>query len=132
MKTFKVEIKQSHEFSQEDINDIVVTALEGGINYWCGRAKMKLNPDKTYFGVSAEDQENVKYASDIISLGGTLVLHDAESEDKWELDAEKLLKGIAMYCENHNYALSELMDGYDADTADAIVQYAVFNELTFG
>jgi hypothetical protein len=132
MKTFEVKIEQNHEFSQEDINDLMVAALEGGINYWCGRAKMKLNPDKTYFGVSEEDQEKVNYASDIISLGGTLILHDAESEDKWELDAEKMLKGIKMHCENDNLTPSFLMEDYDAGDADNIVQYAIFNELTFG
>ena len=133
MKNFKVEIKQSHEFSLQDINDIIVTALEGGINYWCGKAKMKLNPDKTYFGVAEEDQEKVKYASDVIGYGGVLILFDAEEPtEKWELDADKLLKGIAKYCEENNYALSELMDNYDSDTADGIVQFGLFDELVFG
>ena len=132
MKTFEVKTEKSHKFSAEDINDLVVTALEGGINFWCGKAEMKLNPDKTYFGIAPEDQDKVKYASDIISLGGVLILHDAESDEKWELDLEKMLKGIKMQCENRNVAPSDLMDDYDAEDADCIVQYAVMDELVFG
>lgn len=133
MKTFKVEVKQSHEFSLEDINDLVVTALEGGINYWCGRAKIKKDTDGTYYGVAKEDQEKVKYASDVIGFGGVLILVDAEDPtEKWELDAENLCKGIRMHCENTGIALSDLMDNYDAGDADSIVQYACMGELVFG
>jgi len=131
-KTFKVEIKQSHEFSVEDINDLIVAALEGGINYWCRKAVIKLDADKNYIGVEPEDQEKVTYASDVIGYNGVLILYDAESSDKWELDLEKMLKGIAMHCENRNIALSDLLDNHDADDADAIVQYACFGEIVFG
>ena len=132
MKEFKVEIKQNHVFSSEDINDLVVTALEGGINYWCGKAVKKRDADGSFFGIAKEDEDKITYASDLIGYGGVLVLHDAESDDKWELDAEKMVKGIVMHCEKSNIAPSELMDNYDANDADCIVQYAVFGELVFG
>lgn len=120
----------SHEFSIADINDLVVTALEGGINYWCGKAEIKKQKNG-FFGVADEDQDKITYASDVIGYGGVLILHDAESSDKWELTLDNFLKGIKMYCEVNGMALNNLMDNYDADTADQIIQYAVFNELTF-
>ena len=133
MKTFEVKMEQKHNFSIEDINDLVVTALEGGINYWCRSAKIKMDADDNFFGVPAEDQDKVKYASDVIGYGGVLILTDIEDpNEKWELDVEKMLKGIKMQCENTGIALSELMDNYDAGDADCIVQYAVMNEIVFG
>jgi hypothetical protein len=87
---------------------------------------------KDYFGVQAEDQSKVKYASDLISLSGTLILFDAESSDNWELTKEKLMAGIVQHCNVRNITPNDLLEDYDADTADAIVQYALFNELTFG
>jgi len=132
MKDFKVEIVQSHTFSAEDLNDLVVAAIEGGINYWCGQAEKKRNADGSFFGIAKEDEDKITYASDLIGYGGVLILHDAESDDKWELDAEKMLKGIKMHCENRNIALTDLMDNHDADDADAIVQYAVMDEIVFG
>jgi len=130
---YKVEVKKSHEFTREDITDLIVTALEGAINYWCGKAEIVLNEDQTFAGVSPEDQSNVHYASDVIGYGGKLKLTDVEDEDEtWELDLPKTIKGIAKYCEENNVAPSDLMDEYDADTADSIVQYALFDELVYG
>ena len=129
----KVVVTKSHEFTTEDINDLIVTALEGGINYWCGSAKIVKFPNGTFTGVSNEDQTNVRYASDVIGYGGKLTLTDAEDEDEsWELDLPKMLKGIKMYCEDRNEPLSELIDNHDADTADSIIQYALFGEIVYG
>jgi hypothetical protein len=127
-----VEITQKHEFSDEDISDLLVTALEGGINYWCRKAQKVRNDDGTFAGVSAEDQSKVKYASDLIALGGKLILHDIEDEDEsWELDLAKMLNGIKLYCEIKNESLTDLIDNHDAETADCIVQLALFGKLEF-
>jgi hypothetical protein len=130
MNEISITIKQ--EVSPENINDLIVTALEGGINYWCRRAIMKRNEDQSYVGVAPENQDKIKYASDLIGFGGVLVLCDAESSDRWELTLENVLKGIQMHCTNKKISVAELMEDYDADDADAVVQYALFNELVFG
>jgi hypothetical protein len=136
----KVEITATtttkHEFSQEDINDIMSTALEGGITYWCGRAIAKFTEDKkTFVGVAPEDQEkaNKQWISDLIGLGGTIILVDVEDpKERWELDLDKMIKGIQQYCTEQNKNPEDLMDDYDAGDADSIVQYALFNEIVFG
>lgn len=133
MEKLEVTISVTKEFSNEDINDLVSTALEGGITYWCRKAVPMINiEDEMYIGVRAIDQLKVEFASDVISVGGSLKLYDAESSDIWVLNIENLLKGIKMYCEKHNVSPTTLMDDYDAWTADSIVQYALFNELVFG
>ena len=132
MNKLSITMTVSHEFSKEDINDLISTALEGGINYWCSRAVGKRDTDRNYLGVAPEDRDNVQYISDVVSNGGTLVLFDAESSDKWELTLEKMMKGIEMHCTDNKVAPSELMDGYDANDADNIIQYALFGELVFG
>jgi hypothetical protein len=129
----KVVVSKSHVFTTEEINDLIVTALEGGINYWCGKAEIIKFPNGAFVGVSLEDQSNVHYASDVIGYGGKLKMTDVEDDDEvWELDLPKMLKGIQMHCEAHNIAPEDLMDNYDADTADSIVQFALFNEIVFG
>lgn len=127
MATISVKIEKNLEFTDENIDDLMVAGLEGGINYWCGEAKVKEG------SMSEEAYDKIKYASDAISKGGTLILFDAESTDKWELTLEKMLKGIKWYCEKNGYTdADDLMDNYDADSADAIVQYALFDEIVFG
>lgn len=110
--------------TQQDIDDIMCTALEGGICYWCGRAEV--------VGEMLGD-----YAHEQISRGGSLILHDAESSDKWELTLEKFLRGVELYIKNGDRVTVEdfkLVDygELDADDADCIVQYALFGKLVFG
>lgn len=112
----------------EDIDDIMVSALEGGINYWCGKAEV----DGKYLG---------EYASEQISRGGTLILHDTEEGRTELLTKEKLLHGIRMYAEQPNSSdIFEVIDHelhincgmVDAEVADAIIQYAIFSEIFYG
>lgn len=112
----------------EDIDDIMVSALEGGINHWCSVAEVV----GEYLG---------EYGSDQISRGGVLKLHVKGSREVHELTKEKFLKGLEKYVKNPIYSdFLEFVDheirldtGYaDADVADTIIQYALFDELVFG
>ena len=111
--------------TSQDIDDIMVCALEGGINYWCRQAKVV----GKYLG---------RYASDQISCGGTLKLYDAESSDVWELTLDKFLNGMKLAIEQGIGLSVNPSDGsidtceIDADAADAIVQLALFGEVVFG
>ena len=132
MKDLKVTMEVTHTFTSEDINDLITAALEGGINYWCRNAKIKLDTNCNYIGIADEDLPKVIYASDAVGYDGTLILYDAESDDKWELTLEKMLKGIQMYYKDNEMPLNELIDSHDAETADSIIQYAIFDEIVFG
>lgn len=121
---FPVHIEMDVNLTQQDIDDIMVTALEGGINYWCGRAE-----------VVGEMLGN--YASEQISRGGSLILHDAESPDKWELTRDMFLKGVELYFkESHWITVEDFafvdLGCMDAPDADCIIQYALFGKLVFG
>lgn len=121
---FSVHIEVDASITQQDIDNLLCTALEGGICYWCGRAEV--------VGEMLGD-----YAHEQISRGGTLVLHDAESPDKWELTLEKFLKGVERYVKEDGRIMIEdfqIADYGELDAADAdcIVQYALFGKLVFG
>ncbi|MCR5144800.1 MAG: hypothetical protein K6B67_05770 [Lachnospiraceae bacterium] len=119
---------KSYKISNEDIDDIVCTAFEGGINYWCN----KVTPVGKYLG---------EYASEQISRNGSLILHLIEpinGINEYELNKEKLIQGLTMYLENP-YAPYEITCGdcidtcnVDADVADMIIQYALFKEIVLG
>lgn len=116
--------------TNEFIDDVLCTAFEGGITYWCDRVDVKYN-----------DYRGAKYASEVISKGGTLeiVFDDAEFADYdpqfVELTKDKFIKGYKKYVE---FATERKLPVYtdagdiDADIADMIVQYAVFDEVVFG
>jgi hypothetical protein len=109
----------------EHVNDIMVTAIEGGINYWCGKVEI------LYDTVPEMNVARVKYASDVIGYGGSLRLYDVESFDTWVLTPENFRAGLQEFVKMNS--LTEIDPGMiDAGDADTIVQLAIFNDITFG
>lgn len=124
MKKFKVKRKPV-EITAENINDLLTTAFEGGINYWCSNVEI-LNLPREY-------EADKIYASDAIAIGGELRLYDAESSDTWVLTLGKFLSGVEKTLEWGKFAsVEDMMDNHDAETADVLIQYALFNEIVFG
>lgn len=126
-QTFSVHTERDVKLTVEDIDDIMVAALEGGINYWCSEAEV------------AEERRCADWGHEQIARGGALVLHDIEdSSEKWELDLEKFLKGFKLWVEQglDKYGAVQ-KDGtvdcgeIDAACADEIVQLALFGEVQF-
>ncbi len=122
--TVKAEIEAN--LTAQDIDDIMCSALDC-IGYWCRKAEVV---GGEYLG---------EYASDQISRGGSLMLYDAESNDKWELTLEKFLNGVKLWLQNGDDRYHALQkDGtldtceIDGEMADLIVQYALFGEVVFG
>ena len=125
MKEHKIKIETTINLTDQDIDDLMVTVLEGGINYWCDSAVIKFVPDE-------HKTEDGLYASDIISLGGVLELCDNETEETYDLNLSKFLNGVKMVCERNGYnSGEELMDAQDAIIADEIIQYALFGEVQY-
>lgn len=122
----KLENKFDVEITQQDIDDIMCSALEGGINYWCRKAEVVGD----YLG---------EYASEQISRGGSLILYDAESSDKWELTLDNFKDGLHQFLIDFpNNIEGDELNGYyidpsniDGCDADNIVQYALFGSLIF-
>lgn len=111
-----------HEIDDIMIDDICVTAFEGGINYWCDEAKILESsiPEK-FIGMDL-------YASQAISRGASVELFDIEEEEIWLLTPENFQKGLERCANEWNLNLEDL----DADDVDRIIQYALFGEIIFG
>ena len=110
--------------SDEDIDDIMSAALDGGIAYWCCKAKVV----GKYLG---------EYASEQIARGGVLLLYDSEDGSVNELTLEKFLTGLRLWIEDERaFHLTEAgrldVEQIDAAAADAIIQYALFDDVVYG
>jgi hypothetical protein len=105
----------------EEQENIVCTAFEGGISYWC---------------VSAEAMHENKGGDGYCPEGWawSLFLTDECADDDvtvQTLDAESLLKGIQICLEKYPWHVN--LDGdFDAGDADAIVQCAVLGDVIYG
>lgn len=129
-KKFEVHAEITVRLTQQDVDDIMVSALEGGICYWCDR-------------VTVEGQYLGKYASEQISRGGTLKVHVTEPFDEqdtewYELDMEKFAQGFRLWLENGGDRYGAVSNGevdtceIDGEMADLIIQYALFGEVVYG
>lgn len=123
-----------------EIKDVITTAVEGGIYYWA----CLLNDDPDYIKAFKELQKTMKdgpcYCDIIFKVlvdGKAVKFQDAEDTDDgeiWSLTLDKLLTGIKMYEEKCGKSVHKAMDDgdFDANDADAIFQYALFNEIIYG
>ena len=119
----ELNINYKVELDNECIDDIMTTALEGGITYWCDDAEVV----GEYLGEFANEQ---------ISRGGALKLHDSEEDETYELTLDKFLIGLAKLVGERG--LDVIYQGkidpsnIDAEDADTIIQYAIFGEVVYG
>jgi hypothetical protein len=123
--THEIELTYKFQLTDENIRDLIITAFEGGINYWCS-------------GVVESYGDGGPHTSkyDVIPNNGILILGD-DIEGRWvALTLPGLLNGIKMFCNLRgttpaNYFDSDYGD-YDADDADGMIQFAVFGEWVYG
>lgn len=126
MSSIVLEVKLKITVRDQDIDDIMSCALDGGICYWCKAA----NVVGEYLG---------EYASDQISRGGQLELVPYEGDPSVVIDQDAVLRGIRMALEN-DYLRNDMLDtedgklvlDIDGAAADAIIQYGAFGELVYG
>lgn len=101
--------------TDQEAEDILVTALEGGINYW----------------------------ADVIASGrndGVLMAHIRPTEgDDFEpmlIHTGHIQQGVDRLCAKYSarghYCQDLLNDNVDVETADVIVQYAVLGKIVYG
>lgn len=129
MKTIRtMTIFRTVEITDEDIMDIMCSAIEGGIGYWACLD----NSGKEW----ANDNPASETAAKILLDGGTVrFLDDEDRETEYLLTLDKLCNGIQKYItespeildDNSHIECGEV----DAIVADMMVQYAIFGEVMF-
>lgn len=108
--------------SIETLEDIVVTALEGGVGYW----SVLDNSTKPWEKYNFCDLPTSQAAFELLYNGETLKFYDVEDNTEvWQLTWKNLLKGVEMFG-----GVKE--EDIDAEVADQIIQYALFGKVVFG
>lgn len=140
-------IDSAVEFSDRKLSDILITAFEGGVGYWCtilGYVK----PTKP---CPVPDMEEYRHGWYPLAEGGGMIL--ADSEETWEcddvtpdklpqsenaafetlvFDRNKLKRGLALVAARRPAIFARIVDDqYDAGDADVVVQYGCFGDEVF-
>jgi len=132
MTDYKLGIVARQEISYDMFEGIMVTALEGGSNYWY---LIDLNDT----GVSREkyekDPHSVQVAKMIWYDRINLRVLDKEDEDVLlgEVNLTTIKTAFEIICSQYPQTyLNLIQDQYDTEDADIFFQIATMGELTFG
>lgn len=124
-------------FTQEFLSDILSTASYG--SFWFDCSVHKDTPDELY----EEAKEKFNCREDIWAYcllhGGYINVCDVEEceedsdEGEYKISLEDIIKGFEIVMLNYPSMYAAIMDEtYDLYDADAVIQCAVFGELTYG
>ena len=128
MDKITINIPMNLDVSDDDLDNILVTAFEGGSNYWIDKIEVK-------------DYKGCEFASHVISKGGKLII--ITDDEQLTLTKNKQLKGISKWFAEYYYPRqivkhnlempSSFSDiDFDAGDTDIIIQLAIFNEVVYG
>jgi hypothetical protein len=131
-----MEISIKQEINREFLENVFVTALEGGSNYWYFLGKDARNIVRSH--VSKEDEPCLSVAvfKAVYDNGAMVPIRDAEDEDEviGYLSKESFKYRLQKMVDDGNgrHIQSELNEDGDGDSSDAIFQYLVLGEIVYG
>lgn len=128
-------MKIEFEIDDSVLEDVFVTAIEGGSNYW-----YLLSDDAVRLirkAVPKEEESCLSIATfKAVMKGVEVPIHDAFDEEEQvglislETMAERLSK-LATSGERH-HLLAHIEENGDADSADVVFQYLALGEVVYG
>jgi hypothetical protein len=128
-------IEVNLKISTEVLEDIFVTALEGGSNYWYFLSEDAVKKIRDAVPKSEDPYLSTSILKAILK-GVEVPINDAEDEEEviGEISLKTMLARLQKLADSkNNSALISHIDGNgDADTADIVLQYLSFGEIIYG
>ena len=122
--------------SRETMENIFVTALEGGCNYWYYLSKDAVTRVRKAVPKSEEECLSIAIFRAVYDHDVEVPINDIEnpSEVLGVLKKSELQTRLNKMIEDGHIdaIVSEIREEGDAETSDIIFQYLVMNEITFG
>jgi hypothetical protein len=126
----------SQSVSMQRLHDLLITAFEGGSNYWMTDLHLAKLPD----GMKKSDFE-FWHGEVPLREGGVLKFADAVEADPkfadesghYSLDLEKVSQGLHTFASKFPRHYGNFMrENDDAETADVFLQCCVFGDVIYG
>jgi hypothetical protein len=129
-------MKLEIELSREVLEDIFVTALEGGSNYWYFLSEDAVKRIRQVVRKSDEPYIAVAMLKAVLDHGVAIPINDVENEEDivgW-ISIETMQERLqALLNSGEKWALEAHMEeNGDADSADVVFQYLAMGEVVYG
>lgn len=127
----------------ERVHDMLVSAFEGGSNYWYMIVD-EVVPEKHTFTVKTWDYKREKEPSYLhleeipFNEGGALLINDEKADEPKlqepvRIDLETMEKGLQIMARDYKAHYADfLKENDDAETADVFLQCVVFGDVIYG
>jgi hypothetical protein len=113
--------------TQKDLFNLIVSAIEGGSNYWCEIISYWPETGKPTY-----EDDKYSYADAIFQFNGNLVLRDLEEQKDHVLNLDKINKGLHVLAQKYPYHLGNILkEDADAITADVFLQACLFGKIIY-
>jgi hypothetical protein len=132
-----IELLKKIDITYDQFENVIVTALEGGSNYWYAidvaefKDKLPLPREPMSVRIAKGIWDNPELEINVYDCEH----YDEDAEDNTilgQISLNNFKKALAKLNEESSWALDELLDdNLDADSADVIFQYIVLGELTY-
>jgi hypothetical protein len=129
-------MKLEIELDREVLEDIFVTALEGGSNYWYFLSEDAVKRIRQVVRKSDEPYIAVAMLKAVLDHGVAIPINDVENEEDivgW-ISMETMQERLqALLNSGEKWALEAHMEeNGDADSADVVFQYLAMGEVVYG
>ena len=131
-----MEIKVNQKISREVLEDVFVTALEGGSNYWYYLPDESVKAIRKAVPKSEDPYLSTAILKAILDHNVKVLINDAEDEDELVgmITRDTMQARLQILSDSeHRMALeSYIREEGDADSADVVFQYLAMGELVYG
>ncbi|RJQ25042.1 hypothetical protein C4577_06565 [Candidatus Parcubacteria bacterium] len=132
--SFKVQTEV--EIPLPKMRDLLVSALEGGSNYWVDQLKFDFGDKKKEECVMLDEYSEeplpLKYVLPFFP-GTSLLIKPVEERKYYELNLTVICHGLQEMANVFPVHFKNILeDNDDAETADVFLQVALFGELVYG
>lgn len=128
---YEIEFSCKKDVSENDLVNILSCALSDGCAYWCDDFDYSKSEYEEAKSTLRASKENICFEEVLLQMlkeDKTLTLHDAEEDRIYPLTLDKLMRGIGKHISN---GATRDIDNWDAEDADCVIQYALFDEIVF-
>jgi hypothetical protein len=131
-----MQIKINKEVSRDVLENIFVTALEGGSNYWYYLTERSVKKVREAIPKTEEECLSIALFKAVIDKGISVPFYDAEDTEELLgiISLDTIQKRLQKMIEdgNERHLLNEIDENGDAESSDAVFQYLVMQEIVFG
>jgi len=120
-----VTVRVSVAIPEQRVNDIIVNAVDSGLNGWCGGAALFDRHNR-----AIRWQNNCER---IMQNSHTLKVVDKDTQDEYWLTPNRIIQGLQHMASAYPAHFSNILnDNDDAETADVLIQCCCFSGVRYG